>query len=103
MDAAVSRAEQSSIQSLQITTILAFASVYIIWGSTYFAMRVAVQTVPPFLAAWLHFLLACGILFAYVLIRRTPLPTAVEWRNLAVRALLLFVPLMAGCSWRGRL
>jgi len=63
MNAAISRAEQNSIQSRQITTILAFASVYIIWGSTYFAIR---------------FLLAGGILFAYVLIRRMVLPSALK-------------------------
>jgi len=99
MNAAISRAEQSSIQSQKILTILAFASVYIIWGSTYFAIRVAVQTVPPFLAAGLRFLLAGAILFAYILIRKMPLPSALEWRNLAISALLLFVPAYGGLFW----
>lgn len=99
MNAAISHKQQSSIQSRKIITILAFASVYIIWGSTYFAIRVAVHTVPPFLAAGLRFLLAGVLLFACVLIRGMPLPSAREWRNLAISALLLFVPAYGGLFW----
>jgi drug/metabolite transporter (DMT)-like permease len=99
MNAALTAEERSSIQSQKITAILAFLSVYVIWGSTYFAIRVAVATVPPFLAAGLRFTLAGTFLFAYALIRRTTLPTAVEWRNLAVSALLLFVPAYGGLFW----
>ncbi len=83
----------------RVITVLAFASVYVIWGSTYFAIRIAVETVPPFLAAGLRFVLAGAFLFVYVLIRRTHMPTAVEWRNLAISALLLFVPAYGGLFW----
>ncbi len=83
----------------RVITVLAFASVYIIWGSTYFAIRIAVETVPPFLAAGLRFVLAGAFLFGYVLIRRVSLPTGVEWRNLAISALLLFVPAYGGLFW----
>ena len=43
--------------------ILAFAAVYIIWGSTYLGIRLAIQTLPPFLMAAMRFLIAGGILF----------------------------------------
>jgi drug/metabolite transporter (DMT)-like permease len=45
--------------------ILAFAAVYIIWGSTYIAIRYAIETLPPFLMAASRFLLAGSILFAW--------------------------------------
>ena len=99
MNAVLSAEERSSIQSQKITAVLAFLSVYVIWGSTYFAIRIAVATVPPFLAAGLRFTLAGAFLFAYALIRRTTLPTSVEWRNLAISALLLFVPAYGGLFW----
>ena len=45
--------------------ILAFASIYIIWGSTYLAIRFAVETLPPYLMAGTRFVIAGGILFAF--------------------------------------
>jgi drug/metabolite transporter (DMT)-like permease len=45
--------------------ILAFAAVYIIWGSTYIAIRYAIETLPPFLMAASRFLIAGSILFAW--------------------------------------
>ena len=99
MNATISAQERGSLRSQKLITILAFLSVYVIWGSTYFAIRIAVATVPPFLAAGLRFVMAGAFLFAYVLVRRMPLPTAVEWRNLAISALLLFVPAYGGLFW----
>jgi drug/metabolite transporter (DMT)-like permease len=43
---------------------LAFAAIYVIWGSTYLAIRFAVDTLPPFLMAGMRFITAGGILFA---------------------------------------
>ena len=43
--------------------VAAFAAVYIIWGSTYLAIRFAIETLPPFLMAGVRFLIAGGILF----------------------------------------
>ncbi len=91
--------ERGTFQSHKLITILAFSCVYVIWGSTYFAIRIAVATVPPFFAAGARFVLAGGILFAYVLLKRTPLPNASEWRNLAFSSLLLFVPAYGGLFW----
>jgi drug/metabolite transporter (DMT)-like permease len=42
---------------------LAFATIYVIWGSTYLAIRIGVQSIPPFLMAGSRYLLAGGILF----------------------------------------
>jgi len=44
---------------------LALAVVYLVWGSTYLAIRFAIETMPPFTMAGLRFLLAGGALFAW--------------------------------------
>ena len=51
--------------SSRAVMILAFAAVYIIWGSTYIAIRYAIETLPPFLMAASRFLIAGSILFAW--------------------------------------
>jgi len=64
--------------------ILAFAAIYLIWGSTYLAIRVAVETMPPFLMAAARFLIAGGLLFTVLKLRGAPWPTARQWRANAV-------------------
>jgi drug/metabolite transporter (DMT)-like permease len=60
--------------------VLAFAAIYLIWGSTYLAIRVTVQTIPPFLMAGTRFLIAGTMLFAFLKLRGAPWPTASQWR-----------------------
>ena len=64
--------------------IVAFASIYLIWGSTYLAMRVAVFTMPPFLMAGARFGFAGVLLFAFLVFRGTKLPTPAQWRVNAI-------------------
>jgi len=71
---------------------VAFAAVYLIWGSTYLAIRVGVQELPPALFAGVRFVIAGLLLWAYAAWRGQRLPrTAREWKYLVVTALLLFV------------
>lgn len=58
---------------------LAFLAVYLIWGSTYLAIRVGVQSMPPFLMAGSRFLLAGAILFAILRARGVAAPTLAQW------------------------
>lgn len=72
--------------------IVAFAAVYVIWGSTYLAIRFAIETLPPFLMAGVRFLVAGGILYLWARLRGTPRPRMVHWRSaLVVGALLLML------------
>lgn len=71
--------------------LLAFASIYVVWGSTYLGIRIAVETLPPLRMAGVRFLIAGGLLLAVARIRRTPWPTAREWRAVAVIGTLLFL------------
>jgi len=64
--------------------IAAFAAVYLIWGSTYLAIRFAIETIPPHLMAAARFLVAGAILYAWSRWRGAPKPTARNWRASAI-------------------
>lgn len=61
-------------------TLLAFAIVYLVWGSTYLAIRYAVETMPPFFLAGTRFLLAGGTLMVWARLRGAPAPDRREWK-----------------------
>ncbi len=70
---------------------IALIALYIVWGSTYLAIRFAVESIPPFLSAGLRFLIAGSIL---VIWRRTagdPWPTTRQWRSVGIAGLLLLL------------
>ena len=66
----------------------AFATVYLIWGSTYLAIRFAIETLPPFTMASFRFVVAGGILYAFAR-ARSPRPTRRQWRSAAIVGILL--------------
>ena len=76
-----------------IFLIAAFAAVYLIWGSTYLAIKYAIETMPTFLMAGVRFLVAGGILYTIARFSRGyEKPKAVHWRtSFIVGALLLGV------------
>jgi drug/metabolite transporter (DMT)-like permease len=70
----------------------AFLAVYFVWGSTYLAIRVAIETLPPFLMAGTRFLTAGAFLYAVGRLRDDPPPTGVHWRgSLLLGAMFLLV------------
>ena len=70
--------------------LAAFVAVYVIWGSTYLAIRFAIETLPPLLMAATRFLIAGGLLYGVVRLRGAARPRAVHWRSaLVVGGLLL--------------
>lgn len=79
--------------------LLAFAVIYVVWGSTYLAIRVVVETMPPFLSAAARFLVAGVALLAFLLCRGMRLPTPVEWKSAAVTGLLLLAGGNGGVVW----
>ena len=72
-------------------TLLAFAIIYFVWGSTYLAVRVGVREVPPLILAAMRFSVAGLILFAWVLARGERAPTAREWRSASLLGLVIFL------------
>lgn len=71
--------------------VLAFASIYLLWGSTYLGIRVAVETMPPFLMAGARFLTAGVLLFAFLKLRGAAWPTPGQWRANAIIGAFLLV------------
>ncbi|MHC9086367.1 drug/metabolite exporter YedA [Luteimonas sp. RIT-PG2_3] len=68
----------------------ALAAVYVIWGSTYLAIRFALEGgYPPLLMAGGRFLIAGGLMYALLRWRKIAAPTPVQWRNVAFMGLLL--------------
>lgn len=82
-----------------VKLILAFACIYVVWGSTYLAIRLAVETLPPFLMAGTRFLLAGAFLYVWSARRGSPQPTARHWRNAVIAGIPLFVMGNGGVSW----
>ena len=72
-------------------TLLAFAIIYFVWGSTFLAIRVGVREVPPFLLAAIRFLVAGVVLYAWMRAKGTASPSRREWMSAAVLAVLIFV------------
>ena len=67
----------------------ALVALYLVWGSTYLAIRVALTSYPPFLMAGVRFLCAGAALYAFLRWRGMPAPTRVQWANATVTGLLL--------------
>jgi drug/metabolite transporter (DMT)-like permease len=71
--------------------VAAFAAVYLIWGSTFLALALGLQTIPPLLLMGARSIVAGAILLAIEQIRRPGLLPARAWASAAVSGLLLFV------------
>jgi drug/metabolite transporter (DMT)-like permease len=76
-------------RQLPWAVLASLLAVYVIWGSTYFAIRVAVGVLPPLLMVGTRFIVAGLALFAFLRWRGEPVPTPRQWRNAAVVGLLL--------------
>lgn len=83
----------------QLRVGLAFAAVYIIWGSTYLAIREAVQTIPPFLMAGVRFVIAGSALYAWARWRGAAKPERIHWRSTLIVGALLLLCANGGVCW----
>jgi drug/metabolite transporter (DMT)-like permease len=72
-------------------TLLAFAIIYFVWGSTFLAIRVGVHEVPPFLFAAMRFLAAGLVLCGWMIVRGERAPDRRQWMSVFVLAMLIFV------------
>jgi len=80
--------------------VLAFACIYLIWGSTYLAIRFAIESMPPFLMVSARYLLAGGLLYAWVAGRGEAVrATAAQWRAAFFFGGLFFLVGNGGVSW----
>src|SRR6266853_1458396 len=65
--------------------------VYVIWGTTYFAIKVGIEGTPPFFLVGSRFLVAGGLLVAWQAVHGRPMPTFRQWRGAALLGFLMLV------------
>jgi len=70
---------------------LAFAIIYFVWGSTFFAIRIGVREVPPFLLAAMRFSVAGLVLYGWTRARGERSPSGRQWASVCLLAVLIFV------------
>src|SRR3984893_15287331 len=75
----------------RLKTLLAFAIIYFVWGSTFLAIRVGVHEVPPFLLAGIRFSAAGIVLYIWMRARGVASPSFRQWASVSLLALLIFV------------
>jgi drug/metabolite transporter (DMT)-like permease len=71
--------------------LLAFAIIYLVWGSTFLSIRVGVREVPPFLLAGLRFVLAGLFLYGWMRLGGVPSPSRREWAGICLQGTLIFL------------
>jgi len=85
--------------SFRVRVIAAFFAIYFLWGTTFLAIRVAVEELPPLFAAGTRFFLAGLALYVFMRLRGEPGPTRTQWRNLTLLALMMFVAEYGPLFW----
>jgi drug/metabolite transporter (DMT)-like permease len=73
-------------------------SVYVVWGTTYFALKVGIEGAPPFFLVGTRFLAAGGVLVAWQALRGRRMPTARQWRGAALLGFLMLVVGIGGVA-----
>ncbi|MCU0634416.1 MAG: EamA family transporter [Gemmatimonadaceae bacterium] len=79
--------------------IAAFATIYVVWGSTYLAIRWVVEGAPPFLMASIRFAIAGALLYGWSRWRTGERPTREHWRNAAIIGAMLLGVGNGAVSW----
>lgn len=69
--------------------LLALFALYIIWGSTYYTISIAIESFPPFLMSGARFMIAGGLLFGFLRWRGMPVPSLKQWGGAALVGSLL--------------
>jgi drug/metabolite transporter (DMT)-like permease len=73
------------------SVVAALTAVYVIWGSTYLAIKIGLETMPPFFMQGTRFVIGSLAVLGYLKWRKVPWPTATQIRNASVVGLLLLI------------
>ncbi|WP_394837313.1 EamA family transporter [Pendulispora rubella] len=79
--------------------LLAFAAIYILWGSTFLAIRYTAATIPPLMAAGVRVLVGGALLYGYLRARGVPAPSWRSWSMATVSGAMLFVGCHGVLGW----
>ena len=93
------RDEAQSVHASRARVLAAFAAVYIVWGSTYLAIRYAVETIPPFIMVGTRFIVSGVILYSWARLRGGHRPTAAQWRDATIIGILMLCLGNGAVSW----
>jgi len=96
---ATANSESSAARPGAVPLVAAFAAIYLIWGSTYIAIRFAIQTIPPLLMMGARNFLAGVALFAWMRLRGAPSPARKHWMGALVTGILLFLIDHGALAW----
>lgn len=88
-----------ALKTTRARLVLAFAAVYVLWGSTYFAIRIGIETLPPFILAGMRHLFAGAILYSIARLRTGEQPTRANWTSATVIGALLLLGGNGGVCW----
>jgi drug/metabolite transporter (DMT)-like permease len=94
--------EPQTGHSRRVRVVLAFGAIYILWGATYLAIRIAVQSIPPFWLAGARFLLGGSVLYALMRWRGMPPPNRKHWWSAAIASALMLVCGNGSVVWAER-
>ena len=86
-------------QSYRIRMVLSFFAIYVLWGTTFLAIRIAVEELPPLFAAGARFFTAGVLLYVFMRAKGEAKPTLIQWRSLTIMALLMFVAEYGPLFW----
>jgi drug/metabolite transporter (DMT)-like permease len=82
-----------------VNLALAFAAIYLIWGSTYLGIRYAVETIPPLLMMGMRHLVAGAVLYGWLRLSGAPAPLRVHWKHAAVAGSFFFLGSHGSLAW----
>ncbi|HTL09489.1 MAG TPA: EamA family transporter [Chitinophagaceae bacterium] len=91
--------QTSTKKASQALVITAFAALYIIWGSTYLAILIAVKSIPPFLMAGSRFIIAGLLLYGWCRFRGEATPDFASIRKISFSGILLLFIGNSGLVW----
>jgi drug/metabolite transporter (DMT)-like permease len=88
-----------TLRASVLKVALALGAVYLIWGSTYLAIRFAIETIPPFLMAGARYLTAGALLYGWARFRGAPRPSLLHWRSAVLIGAFLLLGGNGGVVW----
>jgi drug/metabolite transporter (DMT)-like permease len=86
-------------ESYRTRMLLSFFAIYVLWGTTFLAIRIAVEELPPLFAAGARFFIAGVVLYGFMRAKGEARPTLIQWRSLTIMALLMFVAEYGPLFW----
>jgi drug/metabolite transporter (DMT)-like permease len=89
---------RTAVAPLSPLVIACLAATWLVWGSTYLAIKVALRGFPPYFQMGSRFVVAGGVLMVWMRWRNAPLPSARQWRNALVVGALMLAGGMGGTA-----